>query len=200
MFSASRRISSQLLEVVHVTSPYFQKIKIRLIILLLFLNLESCGFQAIYKDDIKEVSDFSYEKELAAIRIQKKRTKLDQDLKNNLYDALNPDYVKVEPKYFLKLTVNKTVSSTFITSSGASGRNRVILNVEYQLYDLNSGDAISQGSALMNDNYDATQNRFGTYVADDYVVSNLTKSIAKNIRNSLVSDLIELNKKKKILP
>lgn len=163
---------------------------------LLLSSLVSCGFQVIYKDDDanKDVS-FSYEKELAAIRIKKTRTKLDQDLKNNLYDVLNPDYIESEPKYFLTLTIDKTVSTTFISATGASGRNRVILNVKYALNNLENGELVSEGYVTMNDNYDVTSNRFGTYTADEYVTSNLTKSIAKNIRNSLVNDLIEMDKK-----
>ncbi len=165
-------------------------------VILLLSNLLSCGFQVVYKEEGGKIEN-PYEEELAAIRIKKNRTKLDQDLKNNLYDVLNPDYVKAEPKYFLILTPTKTTSSTFTTSSGASGRNRVILNVGYELRSLDTGETISSGSTLVNDNYDVTKNRFGTYTSDEYVQSNLTKVAAKNIRNSLVNDLIEMKKKKK---
>lgn len=171
----------------------------KFVIAILLSSLCSCGFQVIYKDHDQE-AEFSYEQELAAIRIKKTRTKLDQDLKNNLYDSLNPDYLKVEPKYFLILNPQKTATSTFTTSSGASGRNRITLTVTYELRSLENGDLISQGSTTMNDNYDVTQNRFGTYSADEYVTLNLTKIIAKNIRNSLVNDLIEMKKKEKDLP
>ena len=161
----------------------------------LLLAVCSCGFQVIYKEEGGKI-DNPYEQELAAIRIKKNRTKLDQDLKNSLYDLLNPDYIKAEPKYFLILTPIKTTSSTFTTSTGSSGRNRVILNVKYELQSLETGEMISFGSTLVNDNYDVTKNRFGTYTSDEYVQSNLTKVAAKNIRNSLVNDLIEMGKKK----
>ncbi|NBV05679.1 MAG: hypothetical protein EBS06_00380 [Proteobacteria bacterium] len=169
----------------------------KILILLLLSSLFSCGFQVLYKEDASEnkEKDFSYENELAAIRIKKNRTKLDQDLKNNLYDLLNPNFIEAEPKYFLSLITSKTTASTFTSSTGASGRNRVFLSVSYELRDLKNGDLISEGSVTRNDNYDVTQNRYATYSADEYVMLNLTKIVAQNIRDSLVNDLIELRKK-----
>lgn len=172
------------------------KIRIFKKFLTIFLlsGLFSCGFQIIYDEKTKD-DESSYEKELAAIRIRKDRTKLDQDLKNNLYDLLNPDYIKVEPKYFLSLKTTKSTSSTFTTTSGASGRNKIMINVDYRLINLDTGELIATGSTSANDNYDVGDNRFGTYVADEYIKTNLTKIVAQNIRNSLVKDLIEAKNK-----
>ena len=166
----------------------------KFLITLSLLTFFSCGFQVVYKEH-DSAADFNYEQELAAIRVQKTRTKLDQDLKNSLYDLLNPDYLNVEPKYFLNITLKKTTTSTFISSTGASGRNRIFLDVKYELRDLKNAEIIARGSTIMNDNYDVTSNRFATYSADEYVATNLTKSIAKNLRNSLVNDLVEMKKK-----
>lgn len=165
------------------------------LIFVIILNIFSCGFQVIYRDK-EEGSDSSYEEELASIRIKKDRTRLDQELKNNLYDTLNPDLIKAEPKYFLTLTTAKTVSGTFITLTGASGRNKVTLSVTYKLQNIETGEEVSHGTTSVNDNYDVTSNRYGTYTAENYVLSNLTKIAAQNLRNSLVNDLIEAKKKK----
>jgi hypothetical protein len=54
---------------------------------------------------------------------------------------------------------------------------------------------ITSGAVEISDNYDVSQNRFGTYTAQNYVENNLTKLIAQNIRNSLVNDLVELQKR-----
>lgn len=164
-------------------------------ILIISLNIFSCGFQVIYRDK-EENSNVSYEAQLASIRIKKDRTRLAQELKNNLYDTLNPDNIKAEPKYFLTLVTTKTTSGTFITLTGASGRNKVTLNITYKLQDLETAEEISHGTTTVNDNYDVTPNRYGTYTAENYVTSNLTKIAAQNLRNSLVNDLIEMKKKK----
>lgn len=160
----------------------------------LLLSLSSCGFQLIYKEN-DQGSDISYTNELAAIRIQKNRTRINQQLQNNLYDIINPDYIKVEPKYLLTLTLNEVISPTFITITGSSGRNKITLNVAYVLKNLSTAETISEGHTSVNDNYDVSSNRYGSYTAENYVRTNLTKIAAQNTRNSLVNDFIELKKK-----
>lgn len=162
--------------------------------ILLICALCSCGFQVIYRDK-EEGTDTTFVEELAAIRIKKDRIRLNQELKNSLYDLLNPDYIKSEPKYFLILQVNKTTVSTYTTSTGSSGRYRLTLDVSYQLKSLETGEEISHGNTSVNDSYYVTTNRYGTYTADSAVQSNLTKIAAQNIRNSLVNDLILMKKR-----
>lgn len=163
---------------------------------LLIFGLCSCGFQVIYKERDSNYG-IKYAKELAAIRIQKDRKRIAQELKNNLYDLLNPDYIKVEPKYFLTLKVAESISPTFITLTGASGRNKITLNITYILKNLETGEQIAAGSTSINDDYDVNDSRYGTYTAENYIKSNLTKTAAQNIRNSLVNDLIEIKRSQK---
>jgi len=162
--------------------------------ILLILTFSACDFQVIYKEKVRGVA-ITYAQDLSAIRIKKDRTKLSQELKNNLYDILNPDYIKSEPKYFLILTAKSGISSTFTTFTGASGRNRVTLDVTYTLKNLDNAITISSGTTSVNDNYDVTTNRYGSYTAEQYILTNLTKIAAQNIRNSLVNDFIETRKK-----
>jgi len=131
---------------------------------------------------------------LASIRIQKDSGRLTQELRNAVKDALNPDYIESEPKYVLSMSLVKGIAGTFITSTGASGRNKVTLTIEYRLYDAINGRILSVGMTTLNDNYDVQTNRYGTYVAEEYVSSNLAKVAASNIRNLLVNDLIEIKK------
>lgn len=159
---------------------------------LILLSLCSCGFQVMYRDE-ENNRDFS--EDLAAIRIKKDRDKLSQELKNNLYDALNPDYITVEPKYLLILRTSRALSGALVTQTGASGRNRVTVESRYELKNLENGATISRGYTTANDNYDVSTNRYGTYVADDTVQLNLTKVVAQNLRNALANDLIEVKKK-----
>jgi len=165
----------------------FRKIFLTLILFSLF----SCGFQAMYHD---EESHLSYETDLAAIRIKKTRTKLDQKLKNNLYDILNPDQLNIEAKYFLTLDIQENISPTFITITGASGRNKITLNVKYELKSLENAKTISSGSSSANDSYNVTANRYATFTGEEYLRDNLTKLVAQSIRDSLVNDFIEIKK------
>ncbi len=161
---------------------------------ILIFNLSCCGFTVIYKDR-DQTFDISYVDELAAIKIKKNRDKLSQELKNNLYDLLNPNNKEVTPKYFLTLSLKEALSPTFITYTGSSGRNRLTLTVDYELKDLSTGKILASGSTSVYDNYDVGSNRFGTYTAQNYTKSNLTIIAAQNIRNSLVNDFIENHRK-----
>lgn len=153
--------------------------------------LFSCGFQVIYRE--KE-SGISYEKELSAMKIQKSPGRLSQELRNNLYDLLNPDSLETDPKYYIVLKEEESIGSTFLTSTGASGRNKITINVQYTLFDLKTGKKIANGVTTANDNYDVQTNRYGTYTAEQYTKSNLTKVLAQNLRNLLVNNIIEMKK------
>jgi hypothetical protein len=166
----------------------------KIIAVLLFISLSSCGFQVIYKEKVSD-SDISYVNELAAIRIKKDRVLVSQELKNNLYDALNPDYIKAEPKYFLTLSITESISPTYIAITGSSGRNKISITVSYKLKSLKTAEVIAEGVTTVEDNYDVGSNRYGSYVAENYVRVNLTKIAAQNTRNSLVNDFIELKRK-----
>lgn len=159
--------------------------------LLISFLFSSCGFQVIYRDEEKTGS---FSSELAAIRIKKNRTMLDQKMRNNLYDILNPDFLKVEPRYFLEIQLSTSTSSTYITSTGATGRNRIHLTATYHLKNLHDLSEISSGAAEVSDNYDVSSNRYGTLIADKFLRENLTKMIAQNIRNSIVNDLVEIRR------
>lgn len=154
----------------------------------------SCGFNVIYKE-AKTDSDFSYSNELAAIRIKKDRNKISQELKNNLYDTINPDLIKKDPKYFLTLDISESITPTFITITGSSGRNKITITVRYTLQNLENAETISSGETFAADNYNITENRYGSYTAENTLRSNLTKILAQNIRNSLVNDFIEIKQK-----
>ena len=72
-------------------------------IFLIFFTVASCGFRSIYHE---EKSKTSYEKQLASIKIQKDAGTLNQELRFQVYDLLNPNKVEVEAKYYLILHVS----------------------------------------------------------------------------------------------
>jgi hypothetical protein len=160
----------------------------------LFL-LCSCGFEVIYKN---HESPTSLAYTLASIKIEKKRSQLDWELQNSLYNLLNPDKINIPAKYLLTLTTTTTIGSTYITNTGASGRNRITINVNYTLTNLEKNQTISSGSTIASDNYDVSINRFGTFVAEEYVRNNILKMISNNLRNALVNDFVLLFKKNPI--
>ncbi len=164
----------------------------KIFLLILQLGFYSCGFQIIYKDQY-DFNSLSYD--FASITIEKDHVRLNQEFRNNLYDILNPDYIKAETKYILSLDVSSTIEPTFTTRTGATGRNQIEIKVKYVLKDINTKEKIAEGFTTANDSYDISENRYGTHIAEEYVKSNLTKIVAQNIRNLLANDLIEIRKK-----
>ncbi len=171
-----------------------KKISKLILVFLAIFNLSACGFNVIYKEDLAKNS-ISYSKELAAIGIKKNRGKLDQQLKNSLYDVFNPDSLDVKTKYFLSFEIKETTSPTFITATGASGRNKITIQVNYIFKNLENAMTISNGYTSVNDNIDVTSNRYATVINNDYAKSNLVKIAAQNIRNLIVNDLTEVKKR-----
>ena len=166
--------------------------KIKLTVFLIsFFFINCCGLQVVYKD--QNLSS-SLSHELATIAIQKDRTQISQQLRKNLYDILNPDYIKTDTKFLLVLELKQSVNPTFITTTGASGRNRISLSVNYKLKDIATAKEVAKGSSEVSDNYDVSLNRYATTIAEDYVKNNLTKLLAQNIRDMIINDLVELRK------
>jgi hypothetical protein len=161
------------------------------ILLISLLLVSSCGFQTIYGtgNNISSKSA-AYNEELASIKVQIPRSKLNQDLKNNLEKILNPDDIEVDSKYLIKIDLETRIASTFTTDTGSSGRNKVILNAKYELIDINSEELIATGSVLAKDDYDLGENRFANYITEENISSNLTLIIAQNIRNLLIRDIV----------
>ncbi len=154
--------------------------------------LVGCGFEVIYKDHELSTS-LAYQ--LASVKIEKKRTQLDWELQNSLYSLLNPDKLDITAKYLLILQTTTTSSPTYITSTGAAGRNRIIITTNYTLQNLETNQIVGSGSTTASDNYDISINRFGTVVAEEYVRNNILKIISTNLRNALVGDFVALSKK-----
>jgi len=167
---------------------------------LLFLFLTSCGLHPIYKTGNKISNQSqSYKRELASIKVEVVRKKLNQDLKNNLEKVLNPEDIKTDPKYSISITLTRSLSSTFTNYTGSSGRNKVTLVASYELKDLSSGDVIATGTAIAKDDFDVGDKRFANYIAEDAIAENLTVIIARNIRDLLVNDIVNNYKSKDVV-
>ncbi len=166
-----------------------RKLTIKILIVFIFSSLiNNCGFRVIYD---KKESDL-YIKELVSIKIQKKRDKIYQDFKNKLYDIFNPQKIEGEKKYILIYNISQSISSTYISETGSSGRNKLTLNVDFKLKDISNGKVISSGYSNVSDNFDVSDNRYATYVTQDYVKNNLLNIVARDIRNSIVNDFTKL--------
>lgn len=168
-------------------------------LILLSFYLWSCGLQPIYQTSQKLTNkDYDYRQDLATISVKVDRKKLNQDLKNHLEKVLNPNEIKVDAKYLLTVTLQKSITSTFTNYTGSSGRNKVILTANYRLQDLNNNQIISTGTTNVSNDFNVESKKFANYTAEDSIATNLTVIIAKNIRDLLINDIINNHKTKSI--
>jgi len=160
---------------------------IKILVFFALILQSCCGFQVIYDQNKSQ----SYVEQLSSIKIQKKRNRSHQELKNNLYNIFNPQQIEsnATTKYILSYDINESISSTFTTETGSSGRNKITLNVNYLLKEYDTKEIISQGYVNVNDNYDISDNRYATYTTKEYVKTNLLNIVARDIRNAIVNDL-----------
>lgn len=165
-------------------------IKIILITIIFFLT--NCGFKPIYYSKDSDQSGH-YGEELVYVKIKKYRQEIDHKLYENLHRILNPYKLQTKKKYLLDVKLSDRISSTFTTSSGSSGRNKVILTANYSLSDIVSGDILGSGTVSENSDFDVENKRFANYITEEQIKFNLTKLIAKDIRNMIINDINQIS-------
>ncbi len=159
--------------------------------LIVVLFSASCGFTVIY--DQKD-SGINYERELASIKVQKYAGTISQELRTAIYDAINPDHLEEEVKYYLVLDSSEGLASTFLTSSGSSGRNNVSMGLNYQLKLYKNDRVIASGTVSDSESYNVAANRYGNYNSEEFARSNLLKTLAEKLKNMLIQDIILIEK------
>ncbi len=159
-----------------------------ILIILIASTTFNCGLQPIYNKNTKK-DGTSYEYKLAAVQIVKHRKRIYQKLNNNLEEVLNPNKIEIKKEYLLNIILKEHTSTTFISPTGSSGRNKVILQARYTLKRISDDEIIAKGNTAAKDDFDVEDKRFANYIAEEEIKLNLTRLIAQNIRDSLINDL-----------
>lgn len=176
------------------------------ILILILLFLSACGLSTMYGNTTYGTPNKNVQtippllnQELAKIAIKKDRTQISEQLRNNLYDLFKGTQTKIEPEYFLIINIAKTVTPTYTTLTGVSGRNRIVLVAKYQLKRLRDAYPVGSGSTQVSDNYNVSTTRYANYLTEEVTSNKLTQTVAQNLRNLIVNDLIQLDKKESAL-
>lgn len=176
-----------------ILNKIFNKInnyKFFIITALLFIN--SCGFTSVYYNEKSESKTDDYHNELILVKIKKYRSNISRELYRDLTGILNPHNLETEKKYLLDIKLKDKLSSTFTTSTGSSGRNKITLIANYKLTDIESGALIGYGKSDESSDFDVSYKRFANYTTEERVKLDLTELIAKDIRNMIINDLYKL--------
>jgi hypothetical protein len=160
-------------------------------IFIIIFSLTSCGFQTIYYNNSSE-NNIDYHEKLTLVKIKKYRSNIHYKLHNHLTKILNPYNVQNHKEYILDIQLTDQKSSTFTTSTGSSGRNKITLIAKYKLLDIKSNDILGSGTVSESGDFDVGKKRFANYITEEETKLELTKLISIDIRNMIINDLYQI--------
>lgn len=154
----------------------------RLGLLLLVLAVAGCGFRPMYGTTGSggRVAD-----EFSAIKVDPVANRTGQQLRNHLLDLLTPRGAPAKPLYVLKVTLREKKSEVAVKSTGLATRANVRVNAKFALFDITSGDLLTDGSAQAFSSYNLTDSEFSNLTAETDTLSRATLIIASDIRSRL---------------
>ena len=141
------------------------KIKFFLItITLLFFS--NCGYKPIYSSTNKNNEKLLY------VSVKSIKDRPGQILRNNLSKQLNPQNKKNKEE----LGYRKDMSAT---------RTNLVINVDYNLKNINDGETILKGSTKAISSYDVVESIYATIIAEKDARIKGLKTISDTIVNEL---------------
>ncbi len=155
------------------------------IIVVLSLFVVSCGFTPVYK----EITDDQTIENLASIEINVPKNLMGQSFKYTLTDILNPEGIKVIPKYNLDVKIDRTNTPLAIETNQTITRYKTIVRIDYVMKDVNTSAVVSQGYMKREGEYDKVASDYATYVSEEDVTKRLVKELAEDARMRIISVL-----------
>ena len=162
------------------------KIKFLLItITLLFLS--NCGYKPIYSSTNKNNEKLLY------VSVKNIKDRPGQILRNNLSKKLNPQNKKTIPKYYLFVEFSESKQGLGYRKDMSATRTNLVMNVEYNLKNINDGEILLKRSTEAISSYDVVESIYATIVAEKDARIKGLKIISDTIVNELA---IYFNNKK----
>lgn len=123
----------------------------------MLMMLAACGYRPLYATD---ESGTSVATDLSSISIQETGTRIGQQLRNRLISTMRPSGQEGDDLY--RLVLNPALSDAnladqgLVDSAGRRGikRQRLTLNVGYELYDQKTGKVVNSGKSFSHVGYD----------------------------------------------
>ena len=143
-----------------------------LIIILVLLFINNCGFKPIHQ--ITETgSNFSN----YTVEVQ-------NSVSREIIDELNANFTADdEINYKAVISVNEDLNPLIINTNGTVAKYRIEIEINYQLIELDSGDVISEGTTRGFAQYDTVDSE----VSNEDTRKSMTKIAAKNALQAMSS-------------
>lgn len=155
---------------------------------MLFL-LTACGFEPLYVERKSGEKwyyngefDTSITDELAQIKIEPISDRIGQMIRNELIDSFTPKGAPTHARYRLVVgSIDKQVTEQALRDDITATRERVRYLVNYNLYNIQSGEELVKGNSLAYLSYDIMANPYSTTFAQKKLEKNASKIIANDI-------------------
>jgi len=161
--------------------------------LLLLFTLAACGFQPVYSQKTAsanpELTGF-----FRNISIEEIPGKAGQDLRNSLYDTLNPTSASGENLYRLEIKLKRDIIPMIIEKDRSITRYNLVYEAHIKLIEIASGKVIYTGAAQMSGGYDAINSDYAVYMAEGDAGHHVIRDLAEEIKNKLTSYFIKREK------
>ena len=136
-----------------------------LIIILVLLFINNCGFKPIHQITETDSNFSNY-----TVEVQ-------NSVSREIIDELNASFTADgEINYKAVISVNEDLSPLIINTNGTVAKYRIEIEINYQLIQLDSGDVISEGTTRGFAQYDTVDSE----VSNEDTRKSMTKIAAKN--------------------
>ncbi len=152
---------------------------------LIVLCLSSCGFKPMYGQN--SASGTNLAQVMANIEVDQIRNaegrqeRLSQLIENNLRDSISPLGSDGSTRYILKANYDVEERGYGIREDESVTLQNLRLSVGYALVDINSDEAIMDGTARAIVTYDLVQSDFSNKIARETSLERLSEEVANQI-------------------
>ena len=144
--------------------------------------LTACGFKPLY------VSNEETLKQTAAVQIEPISGEGGYQTELILQKRLNPDQMKVSPKYRLVVTLNApTFANQSIRSDNIASLEKMTISANYKLVDIQKKHTLISSSVDANGLLNLVKEPYATVAAKDKLYDNLVRVMADDIATHILS-------------
>ena len=144
--------------------------------------LAACGFKPLYVAHEDTLS------QTAAVQIEPIAGVGGYQTELILQKRLNPEQIKVSPKYRLVVTLNKpTYTNQSIRSDNFATLEKMDVSADYKLIDIQKKQTLISSSVDTNGLYNLVKDPYATVTAKDKLYENLVRTMADDIATHVLS-------------
>jgi LPS-assembly lipoprotein len=149
----------------------------RAFIVALLLPLAACGFHPLYGDQ----PAFSYDPNLAAIKIAPIRDHIGQIVETSLREQLNPRGADVKTRYLLKVVLSVARADLGIERNATSLRSRITLDASYSLSETGAAHPLHEGKSAAVTSFNFTNDAYAATVAEESARRQAAEDVSRDI-------------------